>query len=278
MKTIGFIDYYLDEFHADKYPAWIEQASGGTMKVAYAYGMVDKENGLSNAEWCSRHQIELVESIEEVVRLSDYLIVLSPDHPQFHEELSRLPLQSGKPTYIDKTFAPDRDAAVRLFELAKAHGTPMYSTSALRFAEEYKQDGASGIRSVMSWGPGKYENYSIHQIEPIVSLMGSRPKRLMFTGTPATPALIIDFGDGRQAGIHHLGNGCPFTLGITYENGECKVAQAASNFFEPFIQNLVAFFETGKPAVAPEETIDVITVIEYGYKAAQQPFEWIDLP
>ena len=23
MKTIGFIDYYLDEWHANNYPAWI---------------------------------------------------------------------------------------------------------------------------------------------------------------------------------------------------------------------------------------------------------------
>ena len=26
---IGFIDYYLDEWHANKYPAWIKEASNG---------------------------------------------------------------------------------------------------------------------------------------------------------------------------------------------------------------------------------------------------------
>jgi len=106
LKKIGFIDYYLDEFHANNYPEWIAKAAGGTMKVAYAYGMVDKEQGMSNREWCGQKGIQLLASIEEVVRLSDYLVVLSPDNPEFHEELSRLPLQSGKPTYIDKTFAP----------------------------------------------------------------------------------------------------------------------------------------------------------------------------
>ncbi|GAE08991.1 hypothetical oxidoreductase [Paenibacillus sp. JCM 10914] len=49
MKKIGFIDLHLDQFHANKYPAWIEQASGGAMKVVYAYGKRDKENGISNA-------------------------------------------------------------------------------------------------------------------------------------------------------------------------------------------------------------------------------------
>ena len=51
-----------------------------------------------------------------------------------HEELSQLPLKSGKPTYIDKTFAPDYPTAKRIFDLAEANGTPCYSTSALRYA------------------------------------------------------------------------------------------------------------------------------------------------
>ena len=277
MKTIGFIDYYLDEFHADKYPAWIEQATGGEMQVKYAYAMKDRENGMTNRDWCDRHGIELLDSVEDVVRLSDYLIVLSPDHPEYHEELSRLPLQSGKPTYIDKTFAPDRATAVRLFELARRHGTPMYSTSALRFAEEYAAVDKTGIAAIASWGPGRFENYAIHQIEPIVSLMGSRPKRVMYTGTAAAPSLLIDYGEGRQASIHHAGRGCPFTLGVTYENGEAKFIKQESDFFAGFIRNLVRFFESGQPAVDPQETTAVIAIIEQGFEARKRPFEWVEI-
>lgn len=278
MKKIGFIDYYLDEFHADKYPAWIEEASGGRMKVHYAYGKIDKPGGLSNAEWCEQHGIQLLDSIEEVVEQSDYLIVLSPDNPEFHEELSRLPLESGKPTYIDKTFAPDREAAIRLFDLAAKHGTPMYSTSALRFAGEYALAEKENIKTITSWGPGKMDNYMIHQVEPIVSMMGTSPKRVMYTGTEDTPSLIIDFGGGKQASIHHLGHNCPFTLGITAASGSCQILKAESNFFLAFIENLVKFFDSGEPAVDARETVDVITIIEYGLKAAESPFEWFDLP
>ena len=143
----------------------------------------------------------------------DYLIVLSPDNPEFHEELSQSPLQSGKPTYIDKTFAPDRETAIRLFDLAAKHGTPMYSTSALRFASEYRELDRSDIQTISGWGPGAFANYSIHQIEPIVSLMGTSPKRVMYIGTPDSPALLIDFGDGRQATVNHLGDNCPLPWG-----------------------------------------------------------------
>lgn len=278
MKKIGFIDYYLDEFHADKYPNWIKEASNGKMEVAYAYGKIDKPDGKSNAKWCDEQGIELLSTIEEVVEKSDYLVVLSPDHPEFHEELSQLPLQSGKPTYIDKTFAPDRAAAVRMFDLAEQHGTPMYSTSALRFASEYAIVEKGNVRTISSWGPGKISNYLIHQVEPIVSMMNAKPQRLMYTGTENTPSLIVDFGEERQASIHHLGQNSPFMLGITDASGNCHVLKAESNFFMSFIENLVTFFETGKPVVEAQETIDVITIIEYGLRAVQTPFQWIDLP
>lgn len=27
MKTVGIIDYYINEWHADNYPAWLEEAN-----------------------------------------------------------------------------------------------------------------------------------------------------------------------------------------------------------------------------------------------------------
>ncbi|RJX39543.1 hypothetical protein D3P09_08975 [Paenibacillus pinisoli] len=278
MKKIGFIDYYLDEFHANKYPKWIEEASGGTMRVAYAYGKIDSPAGISNAEWCRSHGVELLDTIEDVVERSDYLIVLSPDNPEFHEELSDLPLRSGKPTYIDKTFAPDRAAAERMFQLAGQYGTPMYSTSALRYAAEYTADSQLEAETISSWGPGLFDTYAIHQIEPIVALMGAGASRVMYTGTAASPALLIDFGNGRQASLNQLGWECPFMMAVKYIEGPTVVKKVESPFFELFIESMVSFFRTSIPAVASSETLSVITIIEYGIKAMEKPHQWVQLP
>jgi hypothetical protein len=268
----------LDEWHANKYPDWIHTASNGRMKVTYAYGKVDSPTGLSNAEWCEQKGIQLLGSIEEVVAKSDYIIVLSPDYPEFHEELSMLPLQSGKPTYVDKTFAPDRATALRLFETAERHGTPVYSSSALRFASEYTDTDKQGIETILSIGPGKYNNYSVHQVEPIIALMGSNATRVMFTGTSHTPSLLIGFADGRQATINHFGGDCPFSMVLNYESGNAKVIKVESNFFNLFIQNMVEFFEHGKTVVDKQETITIMSVIEYGAIAATTPHQWVNLP
>ncbi|GIP30251.1 hypothetical protein J23TS9_53810 [Paenibacillus sp. J23TS9] len=278
MKKIGFIDYYLDEWHANQYPGWIREASGGTMEVAFAHAIKDKEHGLTNREWCVNHGVAWCDTIEEVIAQSDYLIVLSPDNPEQHEALAELPLASGKPTYMDKTFAPDRAAALRLFERAAKHQTALYSSSALRYAAEYAEVERAGIRVISSLGPGAFENYSIHQIEPVVALMGTDAKRVMFVGTETAPTLLIEFGGGRQATIQQPGAGCPFMMAVNYDSGACRVLQPASDYFQSFIRDLVTFFETGQSTVQPDETIAIMTIIEYGLIAAKQPYQWMELP
>ena len=93
MMKLGFIDYYLDEWHANNYPAWIAEASGGDMRVTHAYAVIDSpRGGLSTAAWCEKFGVTRCHSIEEIIAKCDGLIVLSLDDPQMHETLCALPL------------------------------------------------------------------------------------------------------------------------------------------------------------------------------------------
>ena len=68
VKKIGFIDYYLDEWHANNYPAWIKEASNGEYEVAYAYGEIDSPlGGRTTAAWCADMGVEQVESIDTLI-------------------------------------------------------------------------------------------------------------------------------------------------------------------------------------------------------------------
>lgn len=102
---IGFIDYYLDEWHANHYPEWLKKYSNGEMEVAYAYGQIASPfTHKTSQEWCQEHQVTYCAAIEEVVEKSDALIVLSPDNCEKHEELAKLPLMSGKRTLSIRPF------------------------------------------------------------------------------------------------------------------------------------------------------------------------------
>lgn len=276
MKTIGFIDYFLHEWHADNYPAWIQEATKGEMQVGYAWAQIDG-GGMSNEQWCREKGITLCASQEEVIEKSDYLVVLSPDNPEMHVELTRKALESGKPTYIDKTFAPNRADALRIFEVAEKHGTPCFSSSALRFSDELRALPKEGITGLVSIGGGPLEMYCIHQLEPIIVLMGTEARRVMCVAREGLLSFVIEFSGGRTAIFSHMKTGADFTMHVNYEEDRSEHFVVRSPFFQNFIAEMCDFFTTKKIKVPHEQTIAVISVREAVLKAAASPFAWIDV-
>lgn len=276
MKKVGFIDYYLDEWHANNYPAWIQAASGGELEVTHAWAEIDSpKGGLTTAAWCEKNGIEQVSSEEALIEACDYLVVLSPDNPERHMDLCRQPLASGKRVYVDKTFATGRAEAELIFENAKRHQTPCFSSSALRFASEYAGVNRETIQSLSSWGPGPLDIYSIHQIEPIVLLMGPDARGVFYTGTREWPSVVVEFADGRRASWSHHGEGCPFAMAIDHVDGSADVFTIESDYFQLFIAEMVDFFQTGTEKVPHDQTIAVMAIREAALRAARTPGIWI---
>ncbi len=278
MKTVGFIDYYLDEFHANNYPQWLKEASGGELEVKYAYGKITSPlTGMTSAQWCQKYGVELVESVEELIAKSDCLNVLSPDNPEMHGELCQLPLRSGKRVYVDKTFSNSRQEAQALFALAEDHGTPCFSASALRFAQELEGVDREQLAGLVSVGPGPLDNYAIHQIEPILALMGPEVRRVMFTGSAALPAALLEFADGRLAHLSHHGWDCPFAMTLDKKDATTQRVEIVSDYFHRFMEEMARFFLGAEPSVPHQDTIAVIAVREALLNASAQPGQWVNL-
>lgn len=272
---IGFIDYYLDEWHANNYITWIREHSNGKLEVKYAYGMIPSpRSGMTSEEWCREYNVEFCRTIEEIVEKSDALMVLAPENAETHEVLSELPLKSGKRTYIDKTFAPSKKTAESIFGLAEKYGTPCYSTSALRYASEYQSYVGKKINAATIVGASNYNNYSIHHLEPIQMMMKGQVRRVMALTRDEWTELLLEWEDGRIASMICTGGGTPFIATLLLDSG-CETVEVKSDFFGAFIDGLVNFFETGKIPVSHEETIRIIAVREAGLKAMECPGEWI---
>ncbi len=274
---IGFIDYFLDEWHANNYPKLFAEASGGEITIGSAYGMIDSpRGGMTTDAWCESFGIKKAASIEQVIAENDCLVVLSPDNPEMHPELCKLPLMSGKRTYIDKTFALSKKEAEDIFAIAEANNTPCYSSSALRFATEIKALDKNGIDFISSRGPGVFDIYAIHQVEPIVTLMGSDVRRVMSIGTAATPGLLIDYRDGRRATMNTWSAG-DFNMQLKYASGNVTNVPTCSDYFPNFIADLVDFFRTGEVKVAHDETIAIMAILEKGRAALADPEHWQEI-
>ena len=275
---LGFVDYFLDEYHANVFPGKIKEASGGEIEAAYAYAKIDSpRGGITTDQWCAKMNIEKVETIEALVEKSDAIIVLSPDNPEFHEELCQIPLKSGKRVFVDKTFALSKETAERIFSLADKHGSPCCSASALRFVNEYQTINRSGIENIASRGPGNIKIYSVHQVEPVVSLMGANVKRVMYTGTNKWLSYILEYDDGRRAAISHHGGGCPFGMVVDFKEGPASVLNISGDLYKNAIEDMVSFFRTGETSIRREETIATMAAIEAVIKAMGSPDTWVNL-
>ena len=278
MKKIGFVDYYLDEWHANNYPAWIK-AKNRDFEVAYAYGEIDTPNNRTTDKWCEDNKIERCKTIKELCEKSDYIVILSPDNAERHLMYAEQVLPFGKLTYIDKTFAPDSKMAEEIFELSEKYNCPICSTSALRYASELEN--LKNVESVMSVGGGlTYDIYSIHQLEMIVKLMGADVKRIIATQNTLSVNLTFEYNDNRRASLIQNVHcyDIPFIL-LTKHEGESttRYTTVNSDFFQNFIDGLLDFFETGKVMATKEETLAVIKLIDNGKKALSNLDKWIEL-
>lgn len=276
MKKIGFIDYYLDEWHANNYPQFIKNVSD-EFEVTIAYAKIDSPiGGMTSEEWSKKYNIPLASSIEEVIEKSDFLVVLSPDNPEMHEELSDLALKSSKPVYMDKAFAPDSETAKRMFEKAKKYNTPLCSSSALNFAKEIHEVKKEGIELIRCMSMGEFKTHIIHEVEPVVVMMNERAQKVMYVGSDNIGSAIIKFPSNRTAELTMANRDFEFDI-IYKENEDIITVPIKSAFFEEFIKAMLKFFETKTPFVSSEQTIRVIEIVEAIFKGMENPCTWIDI-
>ncbi|MGI6207781.1 MAG: Gfo/Idh/MocA family protein [Anaerolineae bacterium] len=284
MKKIGFVDLSIDEWHANNYPRWIRESSlADQFEIALAWEKLTLPGRMPLAEWCQKYDVGVAESLEQLIEEVDGIIVLAPSNPEVHEELADLPLRSGKPVYVDKTFAPSLAAAKRMFDKAEAHGTPMWSSSALRFGSEIEKAvhetmAGQPVHYVATRGGGRtYDEYAVHQFEMMVMALGTGATRLMQVGNDASKVTIVDYPDGRRGCINQS-TPYPFQFVATYGDNQAVVINEMGDFFPRLIEAILNFFNTREPVVPKEQTLEIMALVEAGVKALDARDQWVDLP
>ncbi len=276
MKKIGFIDYYLNEWHADNYPAWLKELSGGEYEVKYAYAQIDCpfDGSLTNAQWCEKYGVEFIPDINELIEKSDCLIVLSPDNCEKHLELALPAVSSGKPVFIDKTFCNGKDEAEKIFAAAEKNGSPCFSTSAMRFSPKLNEIDTSDINTVIGFGHFEPENYIIHQLEPIAVLMGTDVEKVIFTGNEKCPSWQLVFSSGKTAGIN-MPQGEWSHYFIVNHDKKNETVVLNDDIWKGAMLAILDLFENGKEAVPHNVTTKIMNIREKCFEAMKNAGEWV---
>src|SRR5581483_1731456 len=101
---------------------------GGSPDVADSATRVDK----FTAEMTGKYGVKLYDTIEDVVRNVDAVMILSVDgRPHLDEARKVFPFH--KPVFIDKPLAGSLRDAIEIFRLAAETKTPVFSASSRRF-------------------------------------------------------------------------------------------------------------------------------------------------
>lgn len=273
-KKIGFIDLHIDEWHANNYPAWIRGADRNQeFELGYAWEESPNPDGKDLAAWCAAFGMTPAASIEEVIEKSDAICVLAPSNPEAHARLADLALRSGKPLYIDKTFAPDKATAEGFFALAKEYNTPLMSSSALRYGAELvsamnNQFAGKRPERIDTFGGGSsFQEYGIHQLEMVVTALGTGAKNVTCT---KENVFRIDYDDERSAVMNYSEFYGGFICMLTGRDAGAFVL-GADQMFETLIAKILEFYKTGISPIPACETIEIAAIREAALKAAAEP-------
>lgn len=280
MKKIGFVDYYLSEWHANNYPAWIKAANealGTDYTVAYAWAELytSPKDGITTDQWCKKFGATACATVEELCEKSDVILILAPTDPDKHLPYAKAVLPFGKPTYIDKTFAPDTATAKEILAIAKKYQTPMFSTSALRYATEL--DEITGSRRLAVTGSGRTaDEYIVHQAEIAVKVLGTGAKRVRAAKMGMLSVFEIAYNDDRIATMTYSQHALPFTV-LSDGGDKPRWQQIKSDFFAALLRDILRFYESGTISFDTAETVEVMAVREAALKALDTPNTWISL-
>jgi len=217
--------------------------------------------------------VEIVDSIDKLLPKVDVVLLLSIDGRK-HLEQVRPVFYAGKPVFIDKPVAASLTDAIEIFSLAKRHAVPCFSSSALRFqtsTASVARDGANvgDVVGCDQYSPCPLEPthrpdlswYGIHGMESLLTIMGRGCHSVSRFQTPAADLVVCRWKDGRigtYRGLRHTATG----YGATIFGSTQIVSGGRFDGYEPLLREIVEFFKSGKPPVEPEETLELLAMIE----------------
>jgi predicted dehydrogenase len=215
--------------------------------------------------------IEMVDSIPALLEKVDVVMLESVDgRPHLKE--ARPVIEAGKRLFIDKPVAGSLSDAIAIFELAKEHGVPCFSSSALRFSTDVAglrgRDDVGDVLGCVAWSPCTIHEtmpdlfyYGIHGVESLFTIMGSGCVSVSRTHSEGADVVTGIWKDGRIGTFRGLRAG-QTAFGATVFGSKGIAHGGAFTGYEPLVHEIAKFFRTGEIPVSAEETLEIFAFMQ----------------
>ena len=268
----------------------LPQFKGYKVVAAYPQGSADIESSVKRipgyTEEVKNLGVEIVNSIEELLQKVDVVLLETNDgRPHLQQALQLL--KAGKPMFIDKPVAGSLKDALAIYEAAQKYKVPVFSSSSLRYMESVQDVVKGKIGKVLgadTFSPATLEKthpdlfwYGIHGVEILFTVMGTGCQQVTRTHTNDTDLVVGVWKDGRIGTFRGTRTGKHDYGGTVYgENGNLSLGPFKG--YDNLLVEIMNFFRTGKPPVAPEETLEIYAFMEAADESKRKGGKTINLP
>jgi predicted dehydrogenase len=216
--------------------------------------------------------VEIVDTIPKLLEKVDVVLLESVDG-RIHLQEATPVIKAGKPLFIDKPAAGSLADVIAIYELAKKHNVPCFSSSSLRFSpgiQELKTNAQVGeLIGAQTWGSCSYQQgipdmffYGIHGIEPLYVLMGTGCEAVTRVQTPDAD-VVTGVWKGGRVGVYRGIRRGKADFGAT-AFGVKGIAHSGKEggAYEELCKEIGRFFKTRQAPVSAEETIEIFAFME----------------
>lgn len=294
--VIGMDNYQCVEFaQFMNNPQAAGEFAGLRVVAGYPGGspdLAESRDGLPKwIEQIQRFGVKIVDTIPEVLKQVDAVLVMSMDG-RAHLTLARPALEAGKPVYIGRPLAASLEDAVRIFRLAEQKKVPVFSCSQHRFSPGfYDMRSHPEVGKVLGCevhggcplDPTHPDLFwhGIHGVETLYTIMGPGCESVTRVKTPVSEFVTGTWKDGRVGAYRGIHQGAVTYQALVYGTegivpsgkygGYAPVKgvypEGSYAGYEPLARRIAAFFKTGKPPVAPEETLELFAFMEAAHES-----------
>jgi predicted dehydrogenase len=252
------------------------ELAGVRVVAAYPGGSDDVEASRTRVKGFTqtlkeKYGVEIVDSIDALLPKVDVVLLESVDGRPHLEQVKPV-LKASKPVFIDKPVAGSLADAIQIYDLAKQHKVPVFSSSSLRFAPEVvaaKGNDKVGERlGCLTYGPCALEPhhpdlfwYGVHGVETLYALMGTGCESVSRVQTKDTDVVTGVWKDGRVATFRGIRAG-KADYGLVVFGSKGIESQKINAGYEPLLVEVVKFFRGGPPPVRAEETVELFAFME----------------
>ena len=228
------------------------------------------------------YDVKLYPSIESMCKNVDAVLLESVDgRPHFKQ--AKPVIEAGLPLFIDKPLAGSLKDAIAIFDLAKKHKVPVFTSSSLRFAKATLAVRGGSIGKVShceTHSPCSLEAhhpdlfwYGIHGVESLFTVMGPGCLSVQRGKTKDGKIEVLGKWTGDRIGIFREGKG--YGGKAVGKKGESEVGK--HDGYAPLIREIVSFFKTGRSPVPPEESIAIYAFMEAADESKRRNGEEVSL-